>query len=119
MASAAKSVEITIGVGEDQRLYLLEFSIDAFVRLEERLNLDVEQIGAQLGKNKRLGFARALLWAAMQTHQEGMSEKACGELLLEPGGDGIGPKIIEAFSKAFPDPEPADGKPRPQEAAAA
>lgn len=106
MSKGANAVSFVIGEAQDT--LWLEFDIDAVVQLEDLLDQDVLLIAARLGNSKRLGFLRALLWAGLQKHHPAFDLVAAGELLRQRGGFVIADKIVEAFRKAFPNPEAGD-----------
>jgi hypothetical protein len=114
MSKGAKAVRLELGAGGDKREFWLQFDIDKVCQMEELLDLDVLQIEARLPRSGRLGFLRVVLWAGLQTHQPALSLREAGELLAAPGSEAIRPKIIEAYQKAFPLPEAAEGALDPQ-----
>lgn len=109
MSKGAKAVRLELGADGEKREFWLQFDIDKICQMEELLDLDVLQIEARLPAYGRLGFLRVVLWAGLQTHQPKMSLRDAGELLAEPGNEAIRAKIIEAYQKAFPAPEAAEG----------
>lgn len=108
-------VSLALKSGES---FTLQFNVDALITLEERLDLNVMEIGQQMAEGMRLGMLRTVLWSGLQLHHE-ISEIDAGELIpqVEGGAMAIATKIGEAFAAAFPAPEEGSAKSGPRKAA--
>ncbi|WP_337186579.1 hypothetical protein [Phenylobacterium sp.] len=109
MSKGAMAVALTLGRGEAETTYWLQYDVDKMAQLEELLDLDIEEINRRIATSKRIGFARAVLWAGLQAHHPDIALKPAGELLRLPGADKVGEKVLAALEKAFPSPEAAEG----------
>jgi hypothetical protein len=86
--------------------YTLVLDVDALCTLENKLDKSLVDIVNSLNRSPRLGFIRSMLWAGLQTHHKGITEKAAGDLIPLMGGlPGAAGKIGEAISNAFSPPE--------------
>lgn len=98
--------------------FTLQYSVDTLITLEERLDLNVMEIGQQMAEGMRLGMLRTVLWAGLLDNHE-ISEREAGELIprVEGGAMTIANKIGQAFAAAFPVAEEGTTKPGPRKAA--
>lgn len=118
MANKVKG-EVNFRVGA--KTYTLKFSSNALIDLEDVLGEDIQSVGGAMqaeGKGK-LKVLRAMMWAGLQTHHEGLTTREAGDLMDGLGHALAGQKIAEAFALAFPKSGGGEGGPRPQEAARA
>lgn len=99
--------------------YTLQYSNNALVELEDRLDRGIVDISSELlswakdPKRIRLGTIRAVLWAGLREHHPEVDLRAAGEIITKAGGVlEITGLIGEAFSRAFPAPEKKGSRPR-------
>jgi hypothetical protein len=117
MANPLKG-EVTLKAGE--ALYTLVFSVNAICELEDDLGEPVAKIADKLNdpESLRMTTVRALVWAALRDHHEGVDHKEAGAIASEAGIANCMEAIAKAFQLAFPaDREDADS-PRPSKAKA-
>lgn len=99
--------------------YVMVLNINALCRLEDRLDMSVQDIGAKMGETPRLSFLRTVLCVGLQAHTPGMTDERAGLLIDEIGLAEVGALISSAFSRAFQTSKgAADGDARPPKAKA-
>lgn len=88
--------------------YTLSFSINALCELEDALGDGVNAIAAQLGNPGavRIKTLRAVLWAGLLDHHDGLSIDDAGRVMTEAGIPATMAAIGKAFAAAFPDAKP-------------
>ncbi len=88
--------------GDDE--WTFSFSINALCELEDLLDRPVAQIVATLGdpENMRITDVRAMVWAALIDHNEGMSLKEAGNVASKIGTMNCLEKVGKALEIAFP-----------------
>lgn len=102
----------------DGEPYTLQFTTDALVQLEDRLDQSFAEIAPKLISPRcRLKILRAAFWAGLIEHTPHIQERPAGELMrksLTLGGvDGEKPAtprdlVLEAIQRAFPKPREDD-----------
>ena len=112
MANPMKG-EVGFKAGGDD--YVLVYTINALVTLEEKLQVSTSQIGELLGANVSMANLRTLFWAGLLEHH-GCTEEEAGRLISEVGILEAAELIAKTLSKAFP--EAGKSKSRPQKATA-
>ncbi len=93
---------VAVRVGDDE--WVFSFSINALCELEDLLDKPVAQIVAALGDadNMRISDVRAMVWAALLDHQDGLSLKAAGDVASKIGTLVCLEKVGKALELAFP-----------------
>lgn len=96
-----------VGFDAGGTAYKLSFSANALCELEDQLDKGINEISEALGdaKKLRLKTLRAVFWAGLLDHHEGISIKAAGEIVTMLG---VGPAVAligKAFERAFPEAE--------------
>ncbi len=93
---------VAVRVGDDE--WTFSFSINALCELEDLLDKPVSQIVAALGDadNMRISDVRAMVWAALLDHQEGLSLKEAGDIASRVGTMDCLEKVGKALELAFP-----------------
>ena len=93
---------VAVRVGE--REWTFSFSINALCELEDCLGKPVPQIVDALGDpaNVRMTDVRALVWAAMLDHHDGVSLKEAGKVASDIGVVTCLEKVGKALEIAFP-----------------
>ena len=76
---------VAVRVGDDE--WTFSFSINALCELEDLLDKTMPQIFASLSdeENMRMSDVRALVWAALLDHHEGISLKEAGDVATKVG----------------------------------
>lgn len=88
---------------KDGNTYKIEFSLNAIVELEELFgDLDKVQKIFNKFKTKQL---RGLLYCGLIEHHPDMTERKAGSLLDFNNMAEVVEKLVEAFTKAFPEDE--------------
>lgn len=110
MANAVKG-EASIEV--EGQTYVLAFNINAMCEVEYLLDLSTDRILQKLVASPPLHIVRALLWAGLRAHHDGIDLHGAGDLIEKIGGPGL---VLEGIGKAlvsaFPDAEDgADNSP--------
>lgn len=98
--------------------YTFRFSIDALCQLEELTGKSFMEIAKAFESGSvSMSVTRALVWAGLREHHPKVSVKAAGDLIVEMGGiAGVMPKVLEAFTLAFPEAkEAAENPPKGQD----
>lgn len=107
--------QVALNVGD--REYKLSFSVNAIADLENALDLPIAQIAASANSPEklRIGTIRALLWASLQDHHDGVSMKDAGviasDVISESGVPALVDAVGRAFTAAFPDVEGDEARP--------
>lgn len=85
--------------------YKLSFSANALCELEDLMNLGVNEITTRLGQADKLRIktVRAVFWAGLTDHHEGITVKEAGEMLTRLTVAKAVELIAEAFTRAFPE----------------
>lgn len=93
---------VSVRVGDDE--WTFSFSINALCELEDLLDKPVAQIVASLGDadNMRISDVRAMVWAALLDHQDGISLKQAGDVASKVGTMDCLEKVGKALELAFP-----------------
>ena len=93
---------VSVRAGDDE--WTFSFSINALCELEEHLGKPVPQIVAALGDpaSIRITDLRALVWAALLDHHDGISLADAGEVATKVGFAVCLEKVGQAFELAFP-----------------
>lgn len=101
--------EVALHVGD--KTYTLSLSVNAICELEELLGEPVTKIAASLRdpEGVRLTTVRALVWAALRDHHEGVTMKDAGSIATEAGVPAVMAAIGECFNRAFPSAEEPEG----------
>jgi hypothetical protein len=110
----ANPIKGEVAFEADGQAYILVMDFNALCILEDSLDLGVQEIVARLETQVRGGFLRSLVWAGLQEHQPGITEKAAGQIVGAYGFDKTVALVIEGFAKAFPKREAATGALDPQ-----
>ncbi|WP_037437161.1 GTA-gp10 family protein [Sinorhizobium fredii] len=107
---------VALQVGD--RAYTLSFSINALCELEDLLDKPVAAIVEAIQKptELRMSSVRAIIWAGLQDHHEGLSVKEAGQIASEAGTQAALAKVGEAFRLAFPQPTQGGAKANPRKA---
>ena len=100
---------VAVRVGDDE--WTFSFSMNALCELEDLLDKPMAQIFASLEdeKNMRMSDVRALVWAALLDHKEGLTLREAGDVASKVGISVCLEKIGKAVAIAFP---PAKANPR-------
>lgn len=103
----------------DGKEYVLQYSNNALVELEDRLDRGIVDISDELvrwskePKNLRLGTIRAVFWAGLRQYHPEVDLIEAGELITRAGGLLKAAELIgKAFERAFPAPETKGRNPR-------
>ncbi len=93
---------VAVRVGDDE--WTFSFSINALCELEDLLDKPVAQIVTALGdaENMRISDVRAMVWAALLDHQEGIDLKGAGDVASKVGTMDCLEKVGKALELAFP-----------------
>ncbi len=93
---------VAVRVGDDE--WVFSFSINALCELEDLLEKPMAQIFATLedDKNMRMSDVRALVWASLLDHTEGITLREAGDVASKVGITVCLEKIGEAVGIAFP-----------------
>jgi hypothetical protein len=107
---------VALQVGD--RAYTLSYSINALCELEDLLDQPVAAIVKAIQKpdELRMHSVRALLWAGLQDHHEGLTVKEAGMIISEAGVQAAVAKAGEAFRLAFPVQTEGGAKANPRKA---
>lgn len=92
-------------------VYTLVFSVNTICLIEEKLGRGFVRIGLDLQDQDKISYTvvRAMLWGALREKHKEISLEQAGDMIVDGGGFGpVLEKILEAFSAAFPAPEPED-----------
>lgn len=100
----------------DERV-VLRYSIDALIRLEDHLGIDVQGI-MDMAQGGRLRDLRTLFWGGLTDWRPDITEAQASELMTEVTFARAGALMTEALLKAFPEAKADNGKARPRPAAA-
>ena len=94
--------EVSVRVGDDE--WTFAFSVNALCELEECLDKPVAQIVKSLGDPEKLRISdvRALVWAALLDHHEGITLKGAGDVASKVGTMDCLEKVGKALELAFP-----------------
>lgn len=95
----------------------LKFSTNAICELEDLLDEPLQVTADKMNnpKTAKITTLRAVLWAGLIDHHDGVTIKEAGAVMDEAGAALVGEKIGEAFQIAFPQVE---GKANPPKATA-
>ncbi|MGL5934596.1 MAG: hypothetical protein ACRCZI_03120 [Cetobacterium sp.] len=87
------------------KTWKLKFSTNAICELEDAIGIGVDSIASSMQNEsaQKMKLLRAVLWAAMQDHHEGITKKQVGDLIDEIGFEVATQKMTEAFAAAFPE----------------
>ncbi len=93
---------VAVRVGDDE--WVFSFSINALCELEDLLDKPVAQIVVALGDpdNMRISNVRAMVWAALLDHHDGISLKEAGDVASKVGTMDCLEKVGKALELAFP-----------------
>ena len=93
---------VAVRVGDDE--WTFSFSINALCELEDLLDKPVARIVATLGDpdNMRISDVRAMVWAALLDHQDGISLKEAGDVASKVGTMVCLEEVGKALEIAFP-----------------
>ncbi len=93
---------VGVRVGDDE--WVFSFSINALCELEDLLDKPVAQIVVALGDadNMRISDVRAMVWAALLDHHEGITLKEAGGVASKIGTMDCLEKVGKALELAFP-----------------
>ena len=93
---------VSVRVGDDE--WMFSFSINALCELEDLLDKPVAQIVVTLGDpdNMRMTNVRAMVWAALLDHHEGITLKEAGDVAGKVGTMDCLEKVGKALELAFP-----------------
>lgn len=107
---------VALQVGD--RAYTLSYSINALCELEELLDKPVASIIEAIQKpaELRMSSVRAIIWAGLQDHHQGLTVQEAGQIASEAGMQAAMSKVGEAFRLAFPAPAEGVPKANPQKA---
>lgn len=112
--------EVDLVAGD--QTYRLFFGTNAMIGLEEKLDLNLQEIGQLLGSGKaRIRQMRLMLWSMLLENHD-VAEQDVGSIMDEAGHETAGEAIALAFLAAMPKPkegEVGEEPERPQPAAKA
>ena len=93
---------VAVRAGDDE--WVFSFSINALCELEDLLDKPVAQIVVTLGDpdNMRISNVRAMVWAALLDHHDGISLKEAGDVASKVGTMDCLEKVGKALELAFP-----------------
>ena len=100
MSRGAKAVQLVLGEGPTEVTLWLEYNFEVLALLEDILDMDMDAILDQIGKNRRLKFNRGVFWAGLTVHQPALTSRDAGGLFGLKHSERIGLAIVEAFAKA-------------------
>ena len=113
----ANPIRGQVGFEADGESFLLSYSVNALVTLENELGMKVAEIGATLfSDGAALGSVRTVFWAGLLDHQPQVTETAAGLMMSALGLDKAGELVGRAFIGAFPAPEAGKTKADPRKA---
>ena len=94
--------DVSVRAGDDE--WTFSFSINALCELEDLLDKPVAQIVVTLGDpdNMRISNVRAMVWAALLDHHDGISLKEAGDVASKVGTMDCLEKVGKALELAFP-----------------
>lgn len=104
MANPLKG-ETELKVGE--QTYTLALSINELVKLEQLLDVGIIEIAEWFNDRSRIrvGNMRAILWAALQRHHEGLTLEQAGDIIGLVGLGAIVERLGTAVQASFPEAE--------------
>jgi hypothetical protein len=106
--------EVEFVVGE--QTYTLVYDYEALEMIEEAADKPISEVLAEAQrKTLRMKQLKLFLWAALQRHHEGMTQKEAADIALAAGIGVTQLKVSEAFIRAFPPREEAKAPADPQE----
>lgn len=93
---------VAVRVGDDE--WTFSFSVNALCSLEDHLDKPVTQIVASLGDqdNLRISDVRAIVWAALLDHHDGITLREAGDVASKVGTLICLEKVGKALDLAFP-----------------
>ena len=93
---------VAVRVDDDE--WTFSFSINALCELEDLLDKPVARIVSTLGDpdNMRISDVRAMVWAALLDHHDGISLKEAGDVASKVGTMVCLEKVGKALEIAFP-----------------
>jgi hypothetical protein len=103
--------ETELKAGEET--YILALSINELVRLEQLLDVGIIEIAEWFNDAKRIrvGNMRAILWAALQRHHEGVTLEQAGDIISAVGLGVIVDTLGTAVQASFPEAEVSENPP--------
>lgn len=107
-----------IGFEAGGRSHTLKFDINTLCRLEDEMDLSVDEIIGQIQASPRLGFMRKIFWIGLLESEPELTEAGAGDLMTELTALGAALLITKGFEATFPAPEDAKGAANPRKAAA-
>jgi hypothetical protein len=96
--------------------YVLVFTIDALISLEEAFDCSVQDLGDRLGEGVRMKDLRTVFHAGLQAHHPNMSEADASRVMSEIGLTEASDLFRRAFLGAFASGKEAKAGERPQRA---
>lgn len=107
-----------VGFEAGGKSHTLKYSVNTLIRLEDRLDMGVDELIATMQAKPRLSFLRTVFWAGLLHAEPKITEEAAGELMSEVTAGKAGGLIAEAFAAAFPQAEDGEAAadPRTEEA---
>ena len=93
---------VAVREGDDE--WTFSFSVNALCELEDHLDKPVTQIVKSLGDpdNLRISDVRALVWAALLDHHDGITLREAGDVASKIGTIACLEKVGTALDLAFP-----------------
>lgn len=103
---------VAVRVGDEE--WTFSFSVNALCELEEHLGEPISKILLALGdeENLRISYIRALVWAALLDHHEGVTLEGAGDVATSIGPTECLGYVSKALERAFP----TKAAPRPRKA---
>ncbi len=101
------------------KTWTMKFGTTAMCEIESATGKNITEIGKVLSdpNTATITLMRAVFWGSLQHKHEGISLKACGDLMDDIGVSRTGELIGEAFQAAFPSKKADDENPRKATAA--
>lgn len=97
--------QIPLKTGEQE--FTLSFSINAMCELEDLLDCSINEVAAKVQdpKQMRVGFVRAIIWAALQDNHPDIDLQQAGKIATDAGMPAVMEAVTKCLIAAFPKPE--------------
>ncbi len=95
------------------KAWVLTFSFNELVELEEAIGVKVEELGAKLGDGAKT--VRTVFRVCLEAEHGPMTDREAGDLISEVGPQEAAQLLSKAFTAAFPKGAPPKGPRKPAE----
>jgi hypothetical protein len=86
----------------DGDTYRLVFDVNTFCTLEEHLKRPAMEAIVELQEAPTLTMLRAVIWAALQEHHEGLDLKDAGRIIGNAGMDNLTVQVMQTLNASLP-----------------